>query len=450
MRRNCKRRGGPGCVLLLGVLVGFAPACGSNRIGSPDAGPRVCSTVGCQDQFAATVTVDATAVAAGTHTLRVTADGTEMSCTFPFPPANLPSGQGSAAQCSSGLRLDVSQAEVCTTTQGQTVTSSQCQPVAGQFVEHVTLTGTPSALHVQQTIGQAVILDQTVSPAYQINQPNGPLCAPTCREAGVAWTIPGGAPPEPAEQACNPLAPSPIALGALIGVGQDAAGTLYVDAANGIFVSSGETLVRQHVLGSGQSGANQFVFTFVSAGDSAASARDLLVQTDGAGAVSMALGPEGSGKTQSDAGVTALSLVAPSTIAGMPVVDTPRVIQYVGNVANGDVLVATLPLNQPAQSLDGGVADGDLAIFYGPPPAVAQRPIAAFQQSLSGNGSVTFLVGGTPTVLSFGYVPAPDAGPSGTFALTSLTPQGSAPIGITLESPAPAALPSDLTFTCLP
>jgi hypothetical protein len=303
-------------------------------------------------------------------------------------------------------------------------------------------------LHVQQLAGDVVVLDQTVSPTYQINQPNGPQCDPTCHQASFEWTAATGAPPEIAEQPCDPLAARPITLGAVIGVAQDDAGTLYVDAANGIFVSSGGMLVRQHVTGTGQMGSDQFVFTFVAPGDAATSARDLLVQTDGTSAVSMSLGPAGSGKTGSSAGVTALSLVAASTVERMPIVNTPNVIQYVGDVANGNVLVATVPLNQTVGPPDGGVEDGGLSIFYGPPSAVAQRPIAAFEQSLSGNGSLTFLVEGTPTVLTFGTVPS--SAPLGTFTLMTLTPQGGAPIAVTLESPTPAALPASFSFTCLP
>jgi hypothetical protein len=102
-------------------------------------------------------------------------------------------------------------------------------------------------------------------------------------------------------------------------------------------------------------------------------------------------------------------------------------------------------MNEDTTSNDGG-----LAIFYGPPGAVAQRAITDFQQSLSGNGSLTFLVDSTPYVLAFGQVYGPDAGPLGDFALMGLTPQGGAPLTVTLRSPTPAALPSGLSFTCLP
>lgn len=250
--------------------------------------------------------------------------------------------------------------------------------------------------------------------------------------------------------ACDPIAGPSTTLGAVVGVGQDSAGTLYVDAANGIFVSSNGSLIRQHVVGTGQSGSNQSVFTFAAPNGDLSSARDLLVETGGANGVTMALGPQGAGKTQSDAGVAELMVVPPSTVAGMPVVNTPNVIDYVGDAANGDLLVATLPLNAENGPTDGGVYDGGLSIFYGAFPALAQRTITAFGESLSGTGTVTFLVDGTPMTLAFGNVQALDAGPFGTFTLMGLTTQEGATMAITLRSPTPTAPPAGIIFTCLP
>jgi hypothetical protein len=252
------------------------------------------------------------------------------------------------------------------------------------------------------------------------------------------------------ETTCDPLAPKPIALGTIVGVGQDEDGTLYVDAANGVFVSAGGRLIRQHVTGSGQSGATQFLFGFEPPGDDGSSARNLLVETSGSTAIAMALGPTGSKSFlgQSDAGVTSLTLVAASTVAGMAVVNTPNVIEYVGDVANGDVVLATVPLNDDLTALDGGVQDGGLSIFYGPPDALAERTVTAFEESLSGNGTLTFLVGDVPYLLAFGTVQGPDAGSLG-FALAGLTPQGGAQFSVTLRSPTPTADPPGLSFTCL-
>jgi hypothetical protein len=264
---------------------------------------------------------------------------------------------------------------------------------------------------------------------------------------GSTWTNAGQGGSATTESACDPLAPKPITLGAIVGVGEDSAGTLYVDSANGIFVSMKGDLIRQHATGTGQSGSNEFIFTFESPGVDASSERNLLVDTQGSTASAMALGPANSKSFlgQSDAGVTLLALVDSATVSGMPVVNTPNLISYVGDVANGDVVLATVPMNEDLTSTDGG-----LSIFYGPPSAVAQRAITAFGESLSGNGSVTFVVGNTPYVLAFGMVQEPDAGPLGTFTLDGLTTGGDAGIAVTLRSPTPTALPPGLSFTCLP
>jgi hypothetical protein len=250
-----------------------------------------------------------------------------------------------------------------------------------------------------------------------------------------------------AESACDPLTAKPITLGTIIGVGQDATGTLYVDSANGIFVSNNGELIRQYVNGTGQSGSTEFIFTFESSGSDASSARTLLVETQGSTASAMALGPAGSRAFlgQSDAGVTSLSLVDSATVSGMAVVNTPNLISYIGDVANGDVVLATVPLNGDSSSDDGG-----LSIFYGPPTNVAQRAITAFEQSKSNNGTVTFLVAGTPYVLAFGTMLSPDAGPLGVWTLEGLTPQGGAQMTVTLRSPTPAVVPAALSLTCLP
>jgi hypothetical protein len=172
---------------MVAVVCG-ALGCGGNAISSPFGGGMACTDVGCEDQFSASVTMDAALVPAGTHTVNVVADGAAMSCMFPFPPAD--STGGLAAQCSSGLTVFVQPATVCTTTQSATVASQQCQPIDGKFTESIWVSGTPSEVRVQQLVAGTVILDQTVSPTYQTNEPNGPGCEPVCHQGGAEWTIP--------------------------------------------------------------------------------------------------------------------------------------------------------------------------------------------------------------------------------------------------------------------
>jgi hypothetical protein len=249
------------------------------------------------------------------------------------------------------------------------------------------------------------------------------------------------------ESACDPLAPKALALGAIVGVGQDANGTLYVDAENGIFVSDGNRLLRQHVNGTGQSGNDEFIFTFEAPGDDETSARNLLVDTQGSSAIAMALGPSNSKSFlgQSSAGTTPLTIVDASAVSEMQVLDTASLISYVGDVANGDVLLATIPMNRDSNSEDGG-----LRIFYGPPQAVAERTLTSFEESLSGNGTLTFLVDNVPFVLAFGFVQGTDAGPLGTFTLEGLTARAGSQLAVTLRTPTPTVIPANLSLTCQP
>jgi hypothetical protein len=250
---------------------------------------------------------------------------------------------------------------------------------------------------------------------------------------------------------CDPLAAKPLTVGTVIGVGKDPAGTLYVDSTHGVFVADegSANLIRQHVIGTGSSGTTEFLFTFEAPGADVSSARQLLVETTGSPptATAMALGPTSSKAflDQSPADTTPLTLVDASIASRLTVVNTPSVISYLADVSNGDVILGTVPMDPDETSSDGG-----LAIFYGPPDLVDQRTITAFQKTLSGNGAVTFLVGGTPYVLSFGEVAAPDAGPLGAFALFDLTPQGSDALMVTLRFPTPTTPPPALSFFCLP
>lgn len=79
--------GGPAFALLSIVALGAgALGCDGSAIGSPFGGEMTCALVGCEDQFTATVAMDATQVPAGRHTVVVLADGAAMSCSFSFPP----------------------------------------------------------------------------------------------------------------------------------------------------------------------------------------------------------------------------------------------------------------------------------------------------------------------------------------------------------------------------
>lgn len=171
--------------LITAVLgISFA-GCNSGPFGS-----MACSTRGCQDQFTATLSTVSSSVPDGIYTVDVTADGTMLSCTFTFPPETLSGGGTVGAQCPIGLTVDVQPSTICTTVQTDAAKIERCDPVPGQFTELITVSGTPVSVRVQQSVGGTVILDQSATPAYESNQPNGPGCAPICHQAAVEWTIP--------------------------------------------------------------------------------------------------------------------------------------------------------------------------------------------------------------------------------------------------------------------
>ncbi|HSS39337.1 MAG TPA: hypothetical protein VLT58_11255 [Polyangia bacterium] len=142
--------------------------------------------VGCSDQFAATVTVDATAFASGKYRVGVTANGSTTFCSFSFPPD--PALQNEP--CSAGFTLTVAPSQSCASTETDGARTLQCQPIAGKFTETITVEGTPQSVEVQEWVDGTSVFDKTISPTYGLTQPNGPACGPSCKQAAVAWTIP--------------------------------------------------------------------------------------------------------------------------------------------------------------------------------------------------------------------------------------------------------------------
>ena len=83
----------------------------------------------------------------------------------------------------------VENAPICTETRTDTSVSIHCDPIPGQFVETIGLTGTPAQVHVWQYVDDAAILDAAAAPTYAEARPNGPECAPVCRQASASWTL---------------------------------------------------------------------------------------------------------------------------------------------------------------------------------------------------------------------------------------------------------------------
>ena len=157
--------------------VGLASAgagCGSGPLGC-----QSCTLIGCEDQFAATIEGTGAQFGPGTHRLEVLVDGVTSMCTFTFPTSP------AAPACTDRIRILVAPATSCT----QTGTVQQCQPIPNRFVETITILGTPAQVHIWQYANDTPIFDAAAVPSYAEHRPNGPSCAPVCRQDTASWTL---------------------------------------------------------------------------------------------------------------------------------------------------------------------------------------------------------------------------------------------------------------------
>jgi hypothetical protein len=208
----------------------------------------------------------------------------------------------------------------------------------------------------------------------------------------------GGALSVTSQGPCDPLSSTPTQLGAILGVGEDSQSLLYVadetpdgSGQDRVFVSSGNTLVRQHVAGSGQSGGPpnaDYTFSFQPPFADAGSLRALLVQMRGGVVTGMALGPGGSRSFLGgpDAGQVPLAVLDDGAVSGFAVQNLPNLVAHVGDVSSGDVIVVTMPMDAFGTS--------DFHLFYGTASAMVECPIVSYGDDDYGQ-YISFLVGPT-------------------------------------------------------
>lgn len=111
-----------------------------------------------------------------------------MSCTLALS-GSAPGGVATAT-CSRGVMVWVGPKQECVATSNDSIRSLRCDPVPGQLVESIQLEGTPASVHITQSLGDLVLLDEVYAPVYHDSQPNGAGCEPICRQATVKQTLP--------------------------------------------------------------------------------------------------------------------------------------------------------------------------------------------------------------------------------------------------------------------
>jgi len=249
---------------------------------------------------------------------------------------------------------------------------------------------------------------------------------------------------------CDPLAPHelPVTLGTVLGVGQDSAGTIYMadevtaPYSDRVFVSSGNSLWRKRVSGSGQSGGTadrDYTFSYVNGSNNQA----LLIQIRGGVTAAMALGPGDSRAFvgAADSGQSALTVLDRSAISTMTLRNLPGdvVIEYVADVSNGNIVIVTRPQDD--------WTDKSFKVFYGTPNAMIERPLISFSR---GNDTyITFQVDSAPYLAHFVLTMEPaDGGVNVQHPPGTLEPGDGSTWTLTERLPTPTAL-AEFSFTCL-
>jgi len=268
----------------------------------------------------------------------------------------------------------------------------------------------------------------------------------------------GGTTPGASSGPCDPLAPPPVILEAVLGVGEDKDSKVYVvdtpDGGGGdrVFVSSGSTLYRQHVAGSGGSGAApnaEYTFTFEDPSDywqqsaDGSTGQALLVQVSDGVTTAMALGPSDSKSFIDTPSTTSdpLTVVDAGAAAGMKLQNLPGIVQRVADVSDGRAIVVTTPMDD--------YATANWRLFYGPPSAMVERTVVNAGESFSGSADITFLVDSAQYTVHFTVTYVADAGPLGEIAGPgSLDVGDGGTLAVTERTPTPRTL-AGFSFTCV-
>jgi hypothetical protein len=154
---------------------------------------HACSDVGCVDQATLELRSPTGAWTGGTYELTLDLAGGQASCDLVLP-ASPPATGAIDAKCTSLVSLTFAADMQCQAgpTMGSgpnAAVSETCTPVPGHFHQTLTVPGTPP--HVGLTLARDghSVLDTSVDLTYQVSQPNGPTCDPTCHQASAQLSI---------------------------------------------------------------------------------------------------------------------------------------------------------------------------------------------------------------------------------------------------------------------
>ena len=206
---------------------------------------------------------------------------------------------------------------------------------------------------------------------------------------------------------CNPLGSSAatIQLGTVIGAGKHADGTIYVADRLGddsrVFVSSGTTLQRRRIAGSGQLGSTAYVFTI---SDEPAFILKIEVSSGSASRMGVIRGAFAGRDFEIGQQGDVLEVLPADAVAGMTVANLPGevFVEYAASLPDGRHLVVVRPNDDWTYE--------DFRLFLGTPERMLERHVLSVSRGRDGGTTHIDFVEDGATVQA--YFPSPIGGPS--------------------------------------
>jgi hypothetical protein len=249
-----------------------------------------------------------------------------------------------------------------------------------------------------------------------------------------------GSPASSVPWSCDPFHPTTklIALTNVLGAGQDTDGTLYVvdqpqaDSEQRVFVSSGGTLQRQRVAGSGTESSGGGVMSYSLSVSDHVPPFMLKLETNAAGPTAMGVlqNPPLDVKTFSIGQQgSVLTLVPASQVAALPVANIPAetFIEYNATLPDGRALLVVRPRDDWTYQ--------DFRVFFGAPDHMVERTVDQVVRHQDGGSTIIyFIIDGAWAAATFPVQmlpkgpPALGIGTTTSFQLT-LGPTDSPPAG---------------------
>lgn len=142
---------------------------------------RACTDLPCAAVANVRIALSPEAAGVGQHGIEVDVDGQRKSCSL----HHLSASSREDAKCEGGVsvRIGPVMRSVAVKLPGLDTAGSGEEPVPGQFVMQVTISGHPKAVTITHARPDNTTARHVVEPTYEDHAPNGPGCPPVCAVA---------------------------------------------------------------------------------------------------------------------------------------------------------------------------------------------------------------------------------------------------------------------------